>query len=310
MKILVMGTGGIGGYFGGRLAEAGADIFFIARGAHLEAMQQNGLIVKSVAGDFHLKKVNASSNPKDAGTVDVVMLATKTYDIEEAVALVKPTLKKEGFLVHLQNGIDIADRISKIIEPSRIVGGISYGVVQITEPGHIDHSTKFASLTYGPFQNPPPSTLGEFHRICQSARFESNLVEDIKVRIWSKFLFICAYSGVTSLMRLPMGRIMGDEDTRALYKSCMNEIFEIAKAKSVILPSNLVQDRLDFSMTGFAPTATSSMQRDFAAGRRTELASLNGTVSRMGKELNVPTPINDFIFASLKLHDPNLYGTV
>lgn len=303
MKILIMGTGGIGGYYGGRLAEIGADVFFVARGAHLEALKKQGLTITSPAGNLHLDGLKVSSDPQDAGEVEVVILATKAWDVEEAARLVKPLLKKEGFIVHFQNGIDIADQIAKSIDRSQIVGGISYGVVQILKPAHIDHSTKVHSLTYGPFQMPAPPLLNPFHQLCQRAKFEAKLVDKIEEYIWSKFLFICAYSGITSLLRLPIGPIMEDPDTRTMYEACMTEIFNLARAKGIYLPSNLVQDRLEFSMKALEASSTSSMQRDFAAGRRTELISLNAAVSRMGKELGIATPVNDFIYAAMKLHD-------
>lgn len=306
MKILVMGSGGIGGYFGGRLAEAGADVFFVARGPHLEALRRDGLRVTSVAGGFHLSEVAASADPKDAGPVDVVILATKYGDVETAARLAKPVLKEEGFVVHFQNGIDVADRIATVLDRRQLVGGSAYGVVQLVAPGHIDHGTQVHSLVYGRFPETFAPGLEAFHRACARSKFQSELVTDIETRIWSKFLFIGAYSGMTSLLRLPIGPIVADPDTRRAYEACLREIAALATAKGIVLPDGLVEDRLEFSRRALEPTATSSMQRDFAAGRPTELLALNGTVSRLGKELGVATPVNDVIFAALKLHDPAL----
>jgi 2-dehydropantoate 2-reductase len=302
MKILIMGTGGIGGYYGARLAQAGGDVFFVARGAHLEAMKEKGLRVTSVAGDFHLPGVQASSNPQDAGPIDIVILGTKTWDIETAMMAVKPVLKNEGLLLHFQNGIDIADRISKFLKPAQIIGGVEYGVVQIANPGHIDHSTQIHQLIYGAFGGQNPPLLQNFHELAKKSKFEAHLVNDIEIRLWAKFLFICAYSGVTSLVRLPIGPVMKDPDTRALFESCMREIEAVAKAKGVRLPANTVDERLEFSAKKLEPTASSSMQRDLEAGRPLEVEALNGTLSKMAKKLGVPTPVNDFIYTALKLH--------
>jgi 2-dehydropantoate 2-reductase len=301
MKILIMGSGGIGGYYGARLAQSGTDVFFVARGAHLEAIRKNGLKVTSVKGSFHLPQVPASSEPLDAGPVDVVILGTKAWDVETAAAQVKPVLKPNGFLVHFQNGVDIAQRLAKTIPREQIVGGVEYGVVQVLAPGHIDHSTQVQQLIYGAFQRPAPERLDAFHLACQGAGFDALLVEDIETRIWSKFLFICAYSGVTSLLRLPIGPIVGDPDTFALYERCMREIERLAQAKKIALPPGIVEDRLEFSRK-LEPSSTSSMQRDLAAGKKMELDALNGTVSRLGREMGVLTPINDLIYSALKLH--------
>ena len=296
-----MGTGGIGGYYGGRLVEAGADVVFVARGKHLQALQENGLKITSVQGDLQIPHVVATDRPSTVAPVDVIILGTKAWDVETAAEIVKPCLKPDGILVHFQNGVDIANRLEKFFLRECLIGGVAYGVVNIAAPGHVDHSTRVHSLTYGSFEHPPKKALNHFHALCQEANFDANLVDNIEVLLWSKYLFICAYSGVTSLLRLPIGAILADDDTFNLFKGCMSEIKAVADKKNIPLPQDVIEDRLNFAKS-LEYTSTSSMQRDLQQGNRMELETLNGALSRMAKEIDVPTPINDFIYTSLKLH--------
>jgi 2-dehydropantoate 2-reductase len=302
MKILVMGTGGIGGYYGARLLESGANVFFVARGPHLRALQTNGLQLKSVNGDFYAPQVQASANPTDAGPVDVVMQCTKSWDLEEAAMMLKPVVHKTTVIIPFQNGIDTIDRLAKHFDRQHLAGGIAYGVVKIAAPGIIDHTSKDVhKLIFGAFPNYPEKTLRNFFELCRKTKFDVVWSESIEVDLWKKFLFICAYSGITSLIRKPIGPIVADADTYDLYKRCMLEVQSIAKAKGILLGNSVVEEWLEFSRA-LGETATSSMQRDLENGYRLELETLNGSASRLGKELNIPTPINDFIYTSLKLH--------
>ncbi len=296
-----MGTGGIGGYYGARLAQVGADVFFVARGPHLEAIQKNGLKITSVKGDFEITSVNASSNPNDAGPVDVIIFATKAWDIESAASLIKPALKESGIVVHFQNGVDTPERLASVIDRKKIVGGVAYGVMNIAGPGRIDNSTQIQELIYGTYDGSKSDSLEEFHSYCKRAVFNSQLVPNIEVHLWTKFLFICAFSGITSLIRKPIGPILAEPETYQLFYSCMSEIKKIADEKKIPLPASIMEDRMKFAKS-LEPTATSSMQRDLKNGNHLELAALNGMVSCFGKKLGILTPVNDFIFSVLKLH--------
>lgn len=302
MKILVLGTGGIGGYFGARLVEAGGDVFFVARGAHLKAMQHEGLQLTSVNGDFHARSVAASDDPQKAGRVDLVMHCTKTWDLEDAGRLLKPVMQDHTVVITFQNGIDNVDRLAKFYDRKHLTGGIAFGVVSIAGPGKIKHTSKNVhKLVMGPLVPKQSQTLKQFYDLCTAAKFDAVWSENIEKELWNKFVMICAYSGVTSLIRKSIGPIMDDPESRDFYKNCMLEVRQVAAAKSVKLDDGIVDHWLNF-VSSLEKGATSSMQRDLENGFRLELENLNGTVSRLGKELNVPTPINDFIYTSLKPH--------
>jgi 2-dehydropantoate 2-reductase len=299
LNIIVMGTGGIGGYYGGRLAAAGSDVFFVARGAHLAAMRESGLWIKSVRGDAHVWPVRAGEDPKEAGTADVVLLCTKAWDVEKAAAAIAPAVGDETVVVPLQNGIDIRDRVGRHVDVARVAGGAAYGVVNLAAPGVVEHSTHVHRLIFGGYGPEHPRNLRRFHEACRASGFEAVLSDDIERVLWEKFVFICAYSGMTSLLRTPIGAILDDDRSRRMFHECMREIQALARAMGVELDDEVIERQMAFARS-LEPTATSSMQRDLVQGHPLEIGTLNGTVSRLARAKGVATPINDRIATSLQ----------
>lgn len=302
MKIAVMGTGGVGAYFGGRLAQAGEKVYFIARGRHLEAIRARGLRVKSTHGDFYLERVNVTDDPGSIGPVDAVLFTVKSQDTTEAAGRIKPLLQEGTAVISLQNGVDNERVLVDALGKEHVMGGVAYIEATIREPGVIVHNSPFARLVFGELDGQTSARARTFLERCQGAGLEAAISDTIEEVIWTKWLFICAFSGVTALTRQPIGRVMADEDTRDLYRRCLAEIAELARAKGVALPDTIVEERLEFSRKSLNPEMRSSLQQDLAKGRPLELDALNGYASRLGRDLEVATPVNDVIYAALKLH--------
>ena len=301
MKIAVMGSGGVGGYFGGRLAQGENDVHFIARGEHLEVLREQGIKVKSTLGDFEIMAVPATDDTSHIGEVDVVLFTVKSQDTQDAAQKIKPLLGADTVVVSLQNGVGNEEVLREVLGNEHVLGGVAYIEAEISEPGVIAHKSPFARLSFGPFSGEMPGKAEQLLEAFEAVEVEAELEEDIQRVIWTKWLFICAFSGITALTRHPIGQVLADEDTAALYRKVMEEIAVLAKAKGVDLPDDIVEERLEFSRNSLDPEMRSSLQQDLARGRPLELDALNGYASKLGDELGVETPTNDFIYAALKL---------
>ena len=302
MKIAVMGSGGVGGYFGGRLAQGENDVHFIARGEHLEALLEKGISVKSTLGDFDIRAIPATDDPEHIGEVDAVLFTVKSQDTRDAAQKVKPLLGTDTIVVSLQNGVGSEAVLEEALGEGRVLGGVAYIEAEISEPGVIAHKSPFARLAFGAFNGETPEKAKALLEAFKSAEVEAELEEDIQRVIWTKWLFICAFSGVTAVTRKPIGKVLEDEDTTALYRAVMEEIATLAEAKGVGLPGDIVEERLGFSRNALDAEMRSSLQQDLARGRPLELDALNGYASTLGDELGIETPANNFIYAALKLH--------
>ncbi len=302
MKIAVMGAGGVGAYFGGRLARAGEEVHFIARGQHLQAIRDRGLRVKSSFGDFQLKDVAVTDKPETIGPVDVILFTVKSQDTASAARQIKPLIKNDTEVISLQNGVDNEDVLARVLGREHIMGGVAYIEATISEPGVITHKSPFARIVFGELDGRYSERGRVLLEKCQRAGIDAALSDDIMAVIWTKWLFICAFSGITALTRKAIGPILADPDTIALYRRCMEEIAALATAKGVKLPADIVSERLEFSRSKLDPQMKSSLQQDLAKGKALELDALNGYASKLGKDLGVATPVNDFIYAALKLH--------
>ena len=300
MKIAVMGAGGVGGYFGGRLAQGENDVHFIARGEHLEVLREKGLTVKSTLGDFDLMAIPATDDPEHIGEVDAVLFTVKSQDTREAAEEIKPLLGDSTIVVSLQNGVDNEEVLREVLE-AQVLGGVAYIEALISEPGEITHKSPFARISFGSFDGENSEKAQELLEAFEAVEVEAALENDIQRVIWTKWLFICAFSGITALTRQPIGRVLEDEDTTTLYRRAMEEIAALAQARGIDLPDDIVQERLEFSRNSLDPEMRSSLQQDLAKGRPLELDALNGYASKLGDELGVETPINDFIYTALKL---------
>ena len=302
MKIAALAAGGVGGYFGARLAAAGHDVHFIARGAHREAIENNGLKVESVHGDLHLPRVNVTDDPAAVGPVDVVMFAVKLWDTEKAAVLAKPLVGANTRVITLQNGVDSPERVAPILGAEHTVGGIAYIATVITSAGVIKHTSQFATMRFGHPDKRPDATLDAFVAAAKAAKLDVNLSKNISVERWEKFIFLTAMAGATASLRSPIGPIRGDPETKAFFRKLMEEAFAVGKAKGVAIDPAYLDSRMAFLETKVEPGMKASMAHDLERGNRLELDWLNGKVRALGKELNVPTPASNAIWTMLKLH--------
>jgi 2-dehydropantoate 2-reductase len=300
VRIAVIGAGGVGGYFGGRLAEAGADVAFLARGAHLEAMRTNGLRIESPNGNVHIPRVSASDDPAAIGPVDAILFAVKLYDAEPASRMLPPLVGPETAVVPLQNGVEGAAIVQRAVGPDHTVGGTVYVSAVIAEPGTIRH-TAMDSMFFGELDRRRSSRLERLLELCRTAKFRSTLSDDIHVDIWTKFVRLSVFSGMTTVTRSPIGPIVADPGLLAMLKEAVREATAVAKAKGIAVPADSA-DRVEQAYKALPPQAKSSMLEDLERGRRLELPWLSGAVVRIGEEVGVPTPIHRFIAAVLKPH--------
>jgi 2-dehydropantoate 2-reductase len=301
MKIAIIGSGGVGGYFGARLAASGEDVTFVARGAHLEAMQKNGLKVLSALGDLHLPKVKATSDTKTIGLVDVVMIAVKLWATEEAAAAAKPLIGPNTVAVSFQNGVVAVDTLLPVLGKEHVMGGVANIAALIEELGVIRHNGNMASLFFGELDGKPSARSQAFLGACTKAGIKTELVGDIQKAIWEKFVRLVTLSAMTSLTRIPVGPIRSDPDTRALLQTVMEEVVALGRAKGVKLDASIVADQMKI-IDGYPPTMVASMCGDLRRGNRLELPWLSGMVAKFGRELGMPAPANQFVYAALKLY--------
>ena len=294
-----MAAGAVGGYFGGRLARAGYDVAFIARGAHLEALRKNGLRIESPVGDLHLKKVTATDDPAAIGPVDIVLFAVKLWDTDAAGVLSKPLLGRDTALITLQNGIESVERLDPVLGPAHVVGGLTYIGARVKAPGVIEHVGRLADIRCGERDGKPTPRLQAFAAAAKQAGFDFAISDQIEVDLWKKFVFLVGFSGVTTVTRRPFGDIHPDPDCRALFHDLMKETLEVGRARGVALPPDFADERLAFSAK-LPPATKSSMLYDFERGNRLELDWLAGAVVRMGHAAKVPTPANAAVYAALK----------
>jgi 2-dehydropantoate 2-reductase len=291
-----MGSGGLGGFFGGLLARSGADVTFIARGAHLAAIREAGLTVRSTQlGDFTVP-APATDRPAEVEPVDLVLFCVKTYDLDEAADLMRPLVHARTMVVPLQNGVDTAVRLGRYVAPQQVLGGISYVSARVEQPGVIRHAAG-TTLLLGELAGGSSPRLERLVALFGQTGLQVGLRTSIRVDLWEKFMGICSGS-LTALMRLPFGAILACPESRALYRAVMEEVVALARVCGVELPADAVDRRL--AGLKHAPAVRTSQYFDLQAGRRLELDSLNGTVVRLGRERGVPTPLNFAIYAALK----------
>jgi 2-dehydropantoate 2-reductase len=301
MKIAIMATGGVGGYFGARLKAAGEEVHFIARGAHLAALRRNGLTLKSANGDLHLQPIAATDDPAQIGAVEIVLFAVKQYDTASAANLIKPLIGTDTAIITLQNGMDKDERLRAALGRDHVMDGAAYITgAAVQSPGVITHVGKVARIVFGEADGNRSARGERFLAACKNAGIDATLSTDIAKELWAKFALLSAFSGVSSVLRQPIGAIMSDPDTRKLFSDAIAECVAVAKAKGIDLGSGYMGAQVAFS-AGVPPETKSSMQMDLEAGRRLELDWMSGAVARIGDELGVPTPTHHFLYAALKL---------
>lgn len=298
MRIAVVGTGGVGGYFGGRLAAAGADVHFIARGAHLRAMRQHGLRILSPKGDAHVAPVNATDDPAAIGPAGIVLFAVKLYDAEAAVRMLPPLIGPDTIVLPFQNGVDGVDIVTKAVGPEHAGGGTCYVSAAISEPGVITH-TAMDHLIFGELDGSRSARLEALLAACAKTNFQATLSTAINVEIWTKFTRLSVLSGMTAVSRSALGVIMTDPDLRAMLEEAVAEAMAVAHARGVPVRGDMVEDVVK-AYDALPPQTKASMLVDLEHGRRLELPWLSGAVARIGAEVGVSTPTHRFITAVLK----------
>jgi len=298
MRIAVFGSGGVGGYFGGCLARAGEDVVFIARGQHLQAMLSHGLRVDSVKGDFVVKTVQATDDPKQVGYVDAVLLGVKAWQVTEAAEAMRPMIGPETFVLPLQNGLEAPTKLAAVLGDKHVLGGLCGLSTFIVGPGHIRHAGVEPFVKFGELDNQPSDRVKAFQKVFEQAGVITEIPQDIHVALWMKFLFITGWSGVGAVTRAPVGVWRSLPETRQMAASALKEIVRVAQARDIAIPEDPVPATMKM-YDSFPPGITSSMQRDMAEGRPSELDAQIGAVVRFGKEADVATPLHNFIYNSL-----------
>ena len=298
MRIAIYGAGGVGGYFGGRLAQAGEDVVFIARGEHLRAMQIHGLRVDSIKGDFHVQPLTAFQDPSQAGPVEMVVLAVKAWQVPEAALGMRPLIGPQTGVVFLGNGVDAPAQLAAVLGPGHVLGGRSQISTFLAGPGYIRHVGIEPRVAFGELDGSRSARVEKLLAAFQHAGVEASIPADIVAAMWEKFIFIAAISGVGAVTRLPTGVIRSVPETRELLQTAIEEVVRVAHARQVRLPQDIAGSTLKF-IDGIGPAVIPSMQRDIMDGRPSELGAQSGAVVRMGLETGVPTPVHAFIYASL-----------
>jgi 2-dehydropantoate 2-reductase len=298
-RIAVMGSGGVGGYFGARLANAGIDVTFIARGAHLAAMRASGLRIEGPDESVTVG-VTATDEPESIGSVDFVLFAVKLWDAADAAARCRPLIGSNTAVVSLLNGIDSEETLASVLGRGHVMGGVAEISATIAAPGHIKKVSPFARIRFGELDGSMSARAQALAELLARAGIGAAASSDINVDIWNKFVFLVGLSAMTALTRRPIGEIRSDPDTRGLLKQIMTETMRVGQAAGVTIADAFVDDRLKFIDT-LAPEIRASMAIDLQAQRRLELPWLSGAVVRKGAELGVPTPANDFVCKALKL---------
>ena len=309
MRIAVYGVGGVGGYFGGRLALVGHDVTFIARGTHLQAMQQQGLRVTSIDGDFTIQPTHAVDDPAQIGPVDVVLVAVKAWQVPEIAPTILPLIGPETLVLPLQNGVEAHTQLAAVLGPTHVLAGLARIISFISAPGQIEHAAFPPYIALGELDNQRTKRVQRLQQTLHEAGINAEIPDDIITAVWGKFLFIAAFSGVSAVTRAPAGIIRAQAATRAMLEAAMHEVHAVAVAQGVALPASAIPNALA-AIDAVPPTATPSMQRDILAGRPSELEAQQGAMVRLGQTTNIPTPVNTMLYAALLPQELRARGSI
>lgn len=298
MRVAIYGVGGAGGYFGARLAQAGEDVVFVARGEHLRAMRERGLRLVAPDGDVTIRPVRADDDPARLGPVDVVFFGVKTWQLEDAARAAASMLAPEGFVVPLQNGVEAPGVLAAVLGAGRVLGGTCGTISRVSEPGVISSVGTVNFVHFGELDDRPSERTAALAAVFARAGVRAEVPPSIHTAMWEKFLFVVSMGGVGAVARAPVGVTRSMAGTRAIAEASMREIAEVAKARGIALPANAVERSMAI-VDGLSPDGTASLQRDIMDGRPSELEAWCGAVVRLGREAGVATPVNDFCYACL-----------
>ena len=309
MKIVMMGSGGVGGYFGGRLAAGGADVHFVARGAHLEAMRSRGLTIEGGPEPFHLPQVPATNDPSSIDVADFGLIAVKLWDTAAAIEQIKPIVGPHTTVISFQNGV-LKDRyLIDAFGVSHVMGGVGYVATTIDRPGVIRQTGRMQRLLFGEFDGTTSERGQRLLEACLKGGIAAQLSLDIRREIWQKYVFLVGLSGTTTTIRKTIGPIRENAQTRAFLRDVMREVVAVARGQGIDLPSDYAEHRLALT-DDVAHDTTSSMHHDLERGNRLEVRWLSGGVVELGEAVGVPTPLNRAIADILALHAAGNKGNV
>ena len=309
MKIAVFGVGGAGGYFGARLAQVGEDVTFIARGEHLDAIREHGLRVDSILGDFVVSPVQATDDPVQVGPVDMVLLGVKAWQVPMAIQAIRPLVGPATTIVPLQNGVEAPAQIANELGAKHVVGGLAKIISFKVGAGHIRHAGAEPYIAIGELDKQPSERTKQISQVLQKSGISVDIPTDIQAALWQKFLFVVSWGGVGTVADAPIGVVRRVPETRRMLEKSMAEVIAVAQARKIDIPADTVQKTLAFIDT-LPPTGTTSLHRDIMEGKPSELESWNGAVVRLGKEMDVATPLNTFIYNSLLPRELRAQGKI
>ena len=305
MKIVVMGTGGVGGYFGARLANAGYDVSFVARGEHLNAIKKNGLKIISELGDMIIHPAKASDNPSDFEIADIVLFCVKSYDTESSSNLIKPIVGQNTAVIPFLNGIGHIEIMRKILGQNAVIGGVAAISALILEPGVIKHNSAMQMLKFGEFNNAISPRVKAFQEACEKSGINNNIPDNIECDIWQKIIMICTLAGANCITRLPLGDCRTNPATRNFMKTLAEEAVAVALAEKIILPDNQVEitmKQLDSLPEGMKASTLPALEK----GEKLESSALNGAICILGNKHDISTPSHKAVYAALSPHENGL----
>jgi 2-dehydropantoate 2-reductase len=300
MRIVIMGAGGVGGYFGAHLAQAGHDVVFVARGPHLQAMRRRGLRLEGERGDIVLSNVEATDDPATLdGPADAILFAVKLYDTESAGAALKPLVGPETMVVSLQNGVDGPERLASVLGGGAVLGGAAYVSALIAEPGTVRYTSDMSRIVFGELNGTVSARAEALADTCGAAGFAADVSADIHATLWEKFVLLATNSALTSVLRKPAGEIYHDPELVGIAREMMEEVAALAAAEGVAIAADTVDRSIALTRT-FPAGMYASMYHDLVRGRRLEAEGLSGLVSRRGRAHGVPVPLHTMAWAALK----------
>lgn len=302
MRIAVMGTGGMGGFYGGKLAVTGQDVTFIARGAHLEAMQKNGLKLHGPDGEIVVEPTKATDNPAGLDPVDVVLFCVKLYDAEEAANLIRPIVGDETLIISLMNGVDGPARIAATVGCGHVLGGAAYDSATIRGPGLIEYRTGPNRLVLGELSGGSHPMTKTFAEAGIKAGFDVQISSNIQQTLWEKFVLLATNAGLTALTRQPVGILYSDPEMRRIATDMMAEVIAVAEASGITLAPDIIDRSLGI-LDSFSPDMYASAYFDLVNGKRMEVGSFSGLIARLGDEYAIPTPHHRTVYACLKPYE-------
>lgn len=299
MHTVIIGVGGVGGYFGGKISNSGQKVTLLARGEHLETIQKKGLKVKSIEGDFVTAPFMATDSIHEVEKADLVLICTKSWQIEEAAELITPILHEKTMVIPLQNGADNAEKLCAVLDEKNVLGGLCKIYSKIESPGVISHFGHTPEVVFGELDKQITARLSRVKEVFDKAGFQNTISKDIYVDIWGKFMFIATVSGLGALTKATIGEMYENMNVRKLLEQTAIEIYNVAKAKKIALPEDIV-DRIMVFISKQPYDSTASTQRDILEGRPSELENFNGYVVKEGEKLGVETPVNTFVYSCLQ----------